>query len=121
MSGWFTKNFVRPKRLQLILSAVEKDWRIADLGCGDGWLTNALKKAGYNCKGIKWLEYPMPYPDDYFDCSMLIEVVEHLSLKLLNEVERITRRKIVLTTILPNTKWIIRILIALKMIMPLGT
>jgi len=121
MKGWFTKNFVRTKRLQLIFPEVKKDWRIADLGCGDGWLTNALNKAGYNCKGIKWLKYPMPYPDNYFDCSIMIEVVEHLSSRFLYEIERITRKKIILTTILPNSLLICRILIALKIIMPLGT
>jgi hypothetical protein len=121
MKGWFTKNLLKPKRLQMIVPELEKDWSIADLGCGDSWLTNALKKADYNCKGIKWLKYPMHYPDDYFDCSIVIEVVEHLPLKLLDEVERITRKKIILTTILPSTIWIIRIMIALKMIIPLET
>lgn len=47
----FTK-IIRRKRLSMILPELKKDWKIIDIGCGDGWLIKELTKRGFDCIGI---------------------------------------------------------------------
>ena len=105
----------------MILPEIGKDWGIIDLGCGDRWLTKALRERNYNCTGLEWITNPLPYPDDYFDCSVLIEVIEHLLPDLIPEIERITKRKIIISTILPHTSPLCHLLIRTRMVNPLST
>jgi len=112
---------VRKKRLKLILPELDKRDRIIDLGGGDGWLTTALREEGYECIELDWVVNPLPFKDNEFDCSILIEVIEHLIPEMIPEIERITKKKVIISTIIPNTSHILKILSSMKLIMPLGT
>lgn len=87
--------------------------RIIDIGCGDGYGTNKLKKFGYDATGIdismKMVDLArqqfhetgirfqqgdvnqLPYPDNYFDGGMVINVLEWTDnpAKSLKEIKRI--------------------------------
>ncbi len=87
--------------------------RIIDIGCGDGYGTNKLKKSGYEATGIdismKMVDLArqqfndtgirfqqgdvnqLPYPDNYFDGGMVINVLEWTDnpSKSLKEIKRI--------------------------------
>lgn len=119
--GFLTKNIIRPQRLEMIKREIKPEWKIIDLAMGDGWLTKALKQEGYDCEGLPWLENPLPYRDNEFECSILVEAIEHLIPELIPEIERITKRKIIITTIVPGTLPLCNLLIWLKMIVPYPT
>ncbi len=121
MKGLLTHKFIMPKRINMILPEIRKNWKIIDLGCGDGWLADDLKKRGYNCYKLPWITNPIKYPDNYFDCTILIEVIEHLPEHFLKEIERITKKKIIISTVLPNFKLIFDLLMFMKLINPYGT
>ena len=72
--------------------------RVLDVGCGYGFLLEALEKAGYEAHGIEvsahaaeqarrrtraqvfqqGAEEPFPFPDGHFDAITLFDVIEHL-------------------------------------------
>jgi 2-polyprenyl-3-methyl-5-hydroxy-6-metoxy-1,4-benzoquinol methylase len=105
---------------------------IIDIGCVDGWLTKSLRNIGFNCIGIepnleKWKNKECDYikrididnslfDDKEFDCSILIEVIEHLPREYIKEIERITRKKILISTHAPNIQWLIDTLVFLHII-----
>ncbi len=112
----------------MIESELSKDWKIIDLGCGDMWLTNYLRSKGYNCTGldldtgdVKGEIGKLDFPDKSFDCSIMVEVVEHVDPETLKDVERVTKKKIIVSTHVPYVDWLLKIMIALKLINPFGT
>ena len=128
MPGLLTKMFIRKKRVELIIPEVKKEWSIIDLGCGDMWLTNHLRGRGYNCLGadlksgdVHCSIGSLPFPDKCFDCAILIEVVEHVDPETLKEVERVTRKKIIVSTHVPNVDWLLKAMIAVGAINQFGT
>jgi len=101
----FTKT-IRKKRLKMILSELEKDWKIIDIGCGDGWLVKELIQRGFDCVGVDKIFTNQDicdnnFSNNEFDCSLLIEVIEHIPSICIPEIERITSKKIIVSTISP--------------------
>jgi len=108
--------------------------KILDLGCGDGWFTKYLNSEGYDCVGVdtKQLnEHPffsgtaekIPFPDNYFDCIVMFEVIEHLEKSCYKEINRVLKQdgKIVLSTILPESDKMIHFLSRIKLVDPYVT
>ena len=92
---------------------------VLDVGCGRGISYRyakriagidihlpSLKKARKVCEDIVHADArrPLPFKDESFDTVVAVEVIEHLTKsdghKLLAEMERVSRRKIILST--PN-------------------
>jgi len=83
----------------LLRSQGIRDGRVLDVGCGYGFLLEALEQAGYEAHGIEisahaaeqarrrtrgevfqqGAEEPFPFPDGHFDAVMLLDVIEHLA------------------------------------------
>lgn len=106
------------ERARLTVKAVQKDVKtILELGAGDGLITNTLRNAGHNpvaldiswnalklIKGnslIQGTADQLPFPSNYFDLVMACEILEHLPIHLyqavLDEIARVTKRRIIIT------------------------
>jgi 2-polyprenyl-3-methyl-5-hydroxy-6-metoxy-1,4-benzoquinol methylase len=117
--AFFTKT-IREKRLKMILPELENDWKIIDIGCGDGWLTKELTQRGFDCIGIDKIFTNQDicdndFKNNQFDCSLLIEVIEHIQPKYIKEIERITRKKIIVSTIIPSFDKVLSLWVKLKL------
>jgi ubiquinone/menaquinone biosynthesis C-methylase UbiE len=94
--------------LTLINPAVKT---ILDIGCGDGTISKLMQdnNAGLKLSGIDIMERQsslipvtlydgkyIPYDDDSFDCSMIIDVLHHLThiKELIAEAKRVSRKYI---------------------------
>jgi len=109
----------------MILPELNKNWKIIDIGCGDGWLVKELRDRGYDCIGIEKVYKDFDpkikdlvicddfnnndFKDKEFDCSILMEVIEHLPIESVKEIERITKRKIIISTIIPPSDFLITV------------
>jgi len=99
-------SIIRKRRLEMVLPELKKDWKIIDIGCGDGWLVKELTKKGFDCIGIDKVFTNQDicddeFKDNQFDCSLLIETIEHIPSECISEIERITKKKIIVSTITP--------------------
>jgi len=85
--------------VELLRSQGIRSGRVLDVGCGYGFLLEALEKAGYEAHGIEvsahaaeqarrrtrghvlkqGAEEPFPFPGCHFDAVMLLDVIEHLA------------------------------------------
>jgi len=97
--------------LQHLLFFIADGDKVLDVGCGDGMLANELKKSrDITVTGLETVKQPerfipvtlfdgktIPYPDNYFDKVLLIDVLHHSRdpLRLLKECGRVGRRVIV--------------------------
>jgi SAM-dependent methyltransferase len=115
----------RALRTQFLLSQIERGERVLDLGCGDGWMTAELARAGAAPTGIEIaqaaidrararhpeldlrlapIDGPLPVKDSACDVVWASEVVEHVAdtAKWFSEVRRVLRPqgRLLLTT--PN-------------------
>lgn len=120
------------KRIEKILPHLNKDMKILDLGCGDGWLTKFLRSKGYDCVGVDThltSEHPfyrgtasnIPFDSEYFDCVIMIEVIEHIEpSSCYDEINRVLKikGKIILTTILPESDPIVHFFSKLRIADP---
>ena len=96
---------------------------VLDLGCGDGTVSNTLVDRGMDLVGTDIsptaLQYfrgsavmasvaHLPLPDKSFDLVLCAETLEHLPAgpfeETLNEIERIARRYVIITT--PNNEYL---------------
>ncbi|MBN1804565.1 MAG: class I SAM-dependent methyltransferase [Sedimentisphaerales bacterium] len=107
----------------LIGREIEKDWTILDVGCGRQSPLKYVSKGSYRVGLDMYEPYiaesrrqkihdeyvvgdarSLPFDARSFDCVIATDVLEHLSkadgLKMIGEMERVARRKIILTT--PN-------------------
>ncbi|MBS7622845.1 methyltransferase domain-containing protein [Candidatus Bathyarchaeota archaeon] len=126
------------KRLELILSQISRNMTILDLGCGNGWLVEALRRMGFNIIGIdpnlpplecypsyllKRNAYETGFPDDSFDCIVLLETIEHLEPRVYVEIRRIIRDrgKLIITTHKKRWNWLIETLSLMRLADSLGT
>lgn len=92
---------------------------ILDLGCGSGWLVEALRNEGHSAIGIdpnlpgsvsrsyllKRSAYETGFRDGRFDCVICLETIEHLQPEVFGEIARVSREgaKLILTT--PKKRW----------------
>lgn len=107
----------------LLSNEIDDEWTILDVGCGRFSPLRMVKKDSYKV-GIDHYEpyiskskeqfihnkyvlgdvRALPFKSNSFDCAIATEVLEHLNkddgLKMIREMERAAKRKIILTT--PN-------------------
>jgi 2-polyprenyl-3-methyl-5-hydroxy-6-metoxy-1,4-benzoquinol methylase len=85
--------------VELLRSHGIRSGRVLDVGCGYGFLLEALEKTGYEAHGIEvsahaaeqarrrtrgqvfqqGAEEPFPFPGGHFDAVMMLDVIEHLA------------------------------------------
>lgn len=98
--------------------------KILDIGAGGGWIGKEIQKrkkaevtlldiTDFNQTDLKLVLYDgknIPFPDNYFDTSLLIFTLHHCNypLKVLEEAKRVTRKKIIIIEDVP-TSWINKI------------
>jgi ubiquinone/menaquinone biosynthesis C-methylase UbiE len=113
------------KRISIILKALEGEERVADIGCGEGYILEriksaevvgldisdtAIKKASRvkNANVVKGNAESLPFSDSYFDAALCSETLEHTQhpRKVLEELSRVVKPggKIVLSV--PNEPFI---------------
>lgn len=119
----YFKLFGKYKLKTLIDNEIQNNWTILDAGCGRDSPLKHIKNGSYKV-GLDFYEpyivqskakrihndyvigdvKEMPFKDKSFDVAVSIEVLEHLDkddgLKMIKEMERVAKRKIILTT--PN-------------------
>lgn len=130
----FIAKYCDRKRIEKMLPYLSKDMKILDLGCGDGWLTDYLNSARYDCVGVdihqkdkhpfyKGSAEKIPFPDHHFDCLIMIEVIEHISPSCYTEINRVLKDKgrIILSTILPKSDPLLHLMSKFRMVDPYVT
>ncbi|MCX6819338.1 MAG: class I SAM-dependent methyltransferase [Candidatus Aenigmarchaeota archaeon] len=102
----------------------EKKGKLLDIGCGNGFLANELKKIGYDTYGIDLssqqvkrakkrdvkakqgsADEKFKFKDNFFDCVVVSEVIEHLfePENCLRECYRVLKKGGILIVGIPNT------------------
>lgn len=105
-------------KLRLLLPHLKKNHKILDLGCGNMWLTNYLKKDGYDCIGFS-LTLPADIVGDVkkykfkkgqFDVVIALEMIEHVD--CLKEIDYMLKPGglLILSSPVPHLDWLSRIL-----------
>jgi SAM-dependent methyltransferase len=104
------------KIIRAYLSALNKDSRILDAGCGEGVLVDEYRQQGFQIEGLD-LNYEsehikhgdlreLPYPDRTFDMVLLLDVFEHIEFsdqtKVLTEIHRVLRSGGTFLATIPN-------------------
>lgn len=109
--GHFWTRTRRDLVLALLESHLEPGDDVLDAGCGTGMLLRELERRGYRAAGIDVLPPPaqqaetdgdprveigdveaLPFPDDSFDCVLLLDVLEHVDdRRALAEAARVLR------------------------------
>jgi len=130
----FIARYVDKKRIEKSLPFLSKKMKILDLGSGDGWFTKFLNSKGYNCYGVdtsiennhhfyKGTADNIPFSENYFDCVVMFEVIEHIKPSCYKEINRVLKNKgkIILTTITPESDKFIHFLSKLKIVDPYVT
>lgn len=119
----YLKTFGRNNLFSLLCREIEDGWTILDVGCGRHSSLSGIKKGSVRI-GIDHYEpyismsrsqsvhdfyvigdaRELPFEANSFDCALATEVLEHLDkqegLKMIKEMERVAKKKILLTT--PN-------------------
>lgn len=137
MARFIVTKYVADKRIKLILKALKKlnkqNLRILDIGCGNQYILNKIKDAGYNITGIdrespasaSWMNiYPnavmdatkLAFKNDSFDVVVALEVIEHVPCA--PEINRVLKPKGIFfcSTPAPGTDWVRQILVKLKVL-----
>jgi 2-polyprenyl-3-methyl-5-hydroxy-6-metoxy-1,4-benzoquinol methylase len=129
--------YVADKRIALILKGLrrfdKKKTKILDVGCGDRYITDAIKKRGYNIVGIdklspeqgKWMtkqpDYIMDaknmgFSDNSFDVIISLEVIEHCD--CVSEINRVLKPngRFYCSTPALYTDWVRQILVFARLL-----
>lgn len=103
---------INSKRVVHYVKRLDKQWKMIDLGCGDGAAVKALRKLGFDIVGVDitleaigenekgFFEAPLwrlPFENDEFDFTFSTDALEHIPPQLVNrtikEIYRITKVK----------------------------
>ncbi len=103
---------------------INRDEKILDIGAGGGWIGKEIQNRksasvtlldviDFNQTNLKLILYggkEIPFPDNYFDTSLLIFTLHHClnPLKVLKETKRVTKEKIIIVEDVPGS-WINKI------------
>jgi ubiquinone/menaquinone biosynthesis C-methylase UbiE len=125
------------RRGRLVRSLVSKEMEILDLGCGSGWLVEALRREGYKATGIdpnlphanppsyllKRSAYETGFADNSFDCLICLETIEHLEPRVYTEINRVSknRGRLLVTTPKKRWNWLVEFLSCVGLSEPLVT
>ena len=127
--------YVADKRLEKILAELskfdKKKTRILDVGCGNRYVTDKVKKKGYNIIGIdkvppgeKWMgkkgpdiimdAMHMTFKSNTFDVVISLEVIEHSP--CVPEIKRVLKKGgiFICSTPQPGSDWLRLILVKLR-------
>ena len=112
---WLWRNGYKPSKCALLLAdyvakSCNPEWRLLDIGCGDGLTVYSLRKQRFNCQGLditlaglkngkdgfkEESAWQMSYPDDSFDFTFSTDLLEHLPPEFVDdsiaEIFRVTR------------------------------
>lgn len=123
---YFHKRLVQGYRIKslsrLITSLLQTNKRVLDIGCGDGQIDSIIKKQlpDIHIEGIELLEKDgrnikitifdgshIPFEDNSFDCSLLIDVLHHTvnPIEVLLEAKRVTNGHIIIKDHIKSGKW----------------
>lgn len=125
------RNFIQKiiqKRTEKIINTfddfINKSEKILDIGAGGGWIGKEIQKRkgasvtlldiiDFNQTDLNFILYDgknIPFPDNYFDTSLLIFTLHHCNypLKVLEEAKRVTKKKIIIVEDIP-TFWLNKI------------
>lgn len=130
----FIANYCDKIRLEKTLPHLTKAMKILDLGCGSGWMTKSLNSRNFDCIGVdihlennhpfyKGTADEIPFPDNSFDCIIMIEVIEHIKPSCYNEINRVLKDNgiIILSTLLPKSDPFVHFLSKIKIVDPYVT
>lgn len=130
----FFAKYADKKRMEKTIPHISKSMKILDLGCGEGWFTQSLNERGYDCVGVdigvedkhpfyRGSAECIPFSDGYFDCVIMIEVIEHINPSCYKEINRVLKDggKIILSTPVPEFDLIGHLLSKLKLTDPFVT
>jgi len=120
-------DYARRRKIKYFLCDIPKTAKILDIGCGEGWVIEYLRKNGRNnCIGVdiippadiigninNWKELGLK--DNTFDYIIAFEVIEHVD--CINACYSLLKNngKLLITTPLPNMDWLLKILEFLKL------
>ena len=129
--------YVADRRMEVILKALKrldkKKIKILDVGCGNQYITDKIRKGGYTVTALdkespetsRWMKRKpdvimdathMDFMDNTFDVVVALEVIEHSP--CLNEIKRVLKPGglFLCSTPAPGTDWIRRILVYLRLL-----
>ncbi len=105
--------FAQAIKIKMIMPYLNKGMRILDLGCGNMWFTNFLRKKGYKVVGFSLSEpadiignvVNYKFEKNYYDAVVAIEMVEHVN--CFKEIKNMLKPKglLILTTPTPHLDW----------------
>lgn len=122
--GWY-RHTTKAKLTAFQIAGKGRGRHALDLGCGDGYWSDRLKKRGWSVssadgydtryEGAKIInfEQPLPFEDNQFDLIWCSEVIEHIKNveNLVDEMRRITNPGGRIITTTPNSAfWLYKIL-----------
>ena len=108
--------FFKMKQIDVFITSLPKEYKILDLGCGEGYLVEKYRKSGYNIIGLD-LNYSSdfvkkgdirhtPFEKSEFDVILCLDVLEHLTFldqdSALKEIHRIMKNDGIALLALPN-------------------
>lgn len=130
----YIANYCDKIRLEKTIPHITKQMKILDLGSGSGWMTQTLNSLQYNCVGVdihvenippfyKGTADKIPFPDNSFDCLIMIEVIEHIKPSCYSEINRVLKNNgiIILSTLLPKSDPFVHFLSKIKIVDPYVT
>lgn len=120
-------NYAQKKKIQYFLEPIPKNAKILEIGSGSGWVGSYLKENGWtNYHGMDivppadivgdithWQSLEMD--ENSFDVIIAFEVVEHVDIYPACEALLRSQGKLLVTTPLPHTDWIMQILEFIKL------
>ena len=110
-------SFANRQKLNFFLSYLKPGQKIIDLGCGSMWLTNYLRKLGYDCVGfdnkppadITGDVKSYKFAEASFDVVIALEIIEHVD--CIEEIKHMLKPGglLIISTPIPGFDFLFRI------------